>query len=70
MFGVYGKYTGIGHDATRRRRTMATDESLGERITRRLGAFVKALESDEIMSQRFTCRRIELRLNRSLTAPN
>jgi putative transcriptional regulator len=41
---------------------MATDESLGERITRRLGAFVKALENDEIMSQRFTCRRIELRL--------
>ena len=49
---------------------MTMDESLGERINWRLGTFVKALENNEILSQRFTCRRLEFGWNRSLTAPN
>ena len=36
--------------------------SIGEKITKRLAAFVEALEKDEKISERFTCRKIELDL--------
>lgn len=44
-------------------------ESLGERITRRLGNFVEALEKSDIISERFTCRRIELKLEPETYSP-
>jgi putative transcriptional regulator len=39
-----------------------TKETIGGRITRRLAAFAKALENNEQISERFTCRRTQLDL--------
>ena len=35
---------------------------LGKRIVKRLAAFADVLEKEEIITQRFTCRRVEIQL--------
>jgi hypothetical protein len=37
-----------------------TKPSVADRISRRLSRFTEALENEEVISQKFTCRRIEL----------
>jgi putative transcriptional regulator len=44
-------------------------KSMGARITERLSAFAKALENDEDITRRFTCRKIELALEPQVYSP-